>query len=68
LCPPYFEKGSATHGSDPPTFCVPPNFVVPRKICFTHVIKTKFLPPIIYFSPANLKSYGPGGNWLIVFE
>jgi len=41
---------------------------VPRKICFTHVIKTKFLPPIIYFSPANLKGYGPGGNWLIVFE
>jgi len=39
----------------------PPKFVVPRKICFKHAIKTKILPPKMYFAPQSLKpDYGPG--------
>ena len=32
----------------------PQNFVVPWKICFKHIIKTKILPPKMYFAPTNL--------------
>jgi len=43
--------------SYPPKFLSPPNFVVPTKICFKHVIKTKFL----IFPPQTLKpGYRPG--------
>jgi len=30
---------------NPNIFCVSPNFVVLRKICFKHMIKTKIFPP-----------------------
>jgi len=29
----------------------PPNWVVPRKICFIHIIITKIFSPKIYFAP-----------------
>ena len=33
-------------GQSPPNFLrVPPNFLVPRKICFKNIIKTKIVPP-----------------------
>ena len=34
-----------SHGgiASPNTFCAHPNFVVPRKMCFKHIIKTKVL-------------------------
>ena len=43
----------------------PPNFVVPRKFGFKHVIKTKILPPLkIHFAPPQtLKpGYWPGAR------
>jgi len=33
----------------PKPFLYPPNFVVLRKICFKHMIKTKIIPPKIVF-------------------
>jgi len=33
----------------------PPNFLVPRKICFKNLINTKIVPPLkMYFAPSNL--------------
>jgi len=33
-------------GAVPPKFLLcPPNFLVPRKICFKYIIKTKIVPP-----------------------
>jgi len=34
-----------TGGQCPQIFCALPNFVVLRKICFKHMIKTKLFPP-----------------------
>jgi len=43
----------------PKDFCaLPPNFIVPRKICFKHVNTTKTLPPKGVFSPPpNLETW-----------
>jgi len=35
----------------------PPNCIVPTKICFKHIIKTKSCPPKMYFAPPNLKTW-----------
>jgi len=44
-------------------FCVPPYFVVPRKICFNDIINTIIFPPKNLFSPHGLNpGCGPGGN------
>ena len=53
------SHGGAFGGSSPPNyFCAPPNFLVPRKICFKNMIKTKIVPPLkIYFAPPNIKTW-----------
>ena len=39
----------------------PKNFVVPRKICFKHIIKTNIAPKMVFCHPETLKpGYGPG--------
>ena len=44
----------------PPSLLYPPNLVMPRKISFKHIIKTKVFPLKMYFAPEHLKpDYGP---------
>jgi len=39
-------------GSAPQIFLYPANFVVPRKLYFKHIIKTKIFPPKnVFFTP-----------------
>ena len=44
-------------GHWPLNLFVPPNFFVPRKIYFRHIIKTKVLNPKNVFCPQNLKTW-----------
>jgi len=51
------HSGSVT----PNLFFALPNFVVLRKICFKHMIKSKIFRLKMYFAPQTLKpGYGPG--------
>jgi len=55
----YFSVKLAVHeatGPSKPIFCVPTNFIVPRKICFKHIIKTTILTPENVFSLQNLQT------------
>jgi len=42
----------------PLNVCAPPNFAVPRRICFKHTVETKILPPknVLYHHP-DLKTW-----------
>jgi len=50
-----------SHGRRVPKFLFdPPNWFVPKEICFNYFFKTKILLPKIYFPTQTLKSsYGP---------
>jgi len=61
------RRHGGIRGQLPPNlFYAPLNFVVLRKICFKHIIKTKIFPPKMYFSPQTLKlGYGPGSDKIV---
>jgi len=53
------ENQARSHGG-----VFPPNFVVPRKICFKHIVKPKILPPqkCIVLHQILKPGYGPAEN------
>ena len=55
--------GRGIRGQNPQVFVPLPNFVVSRKICLKHIVKTKILSPKNVFSPKTLKpDYVPAKN------
>jgi len=60
------RHGGAFGGNYPQIFIVPPNFVVLRKICFKHMIKTKSFPLKMHFAPQTSKpDCGPGSAKIV---
>jgi len=61
------DTGEGISGQLPPNrFCASPKFVVLRKICFKHMVKTKIFPPKNAFSLLTLKSsHGPGSAKIV---
>jgi len=60
------RHGGAFGAVTPNLFCALPSFVVLRKICFKHMIKTKIVRLQMYFAPQTLKpGYGPGSAKIV---
>jgi len=67
-----YEKGvrqassywGGIQGQRPPNFfCAPPKFLVPRKICFKNIIKTKIVPSKNVFCPSKPQNLATGLVW-----
>ena len=63
VCPPCpfgtrpVATGRAFRGSASHNFWAPSNFIVPRKICLKHIIKTKNFPPPRMHLASNFKTW-----------
>jgi len=53
ICVVHRPVGMGAFGAMPQIFLCPPNCVVPRKICFKHIMKTKILPSKNIFCPTK---------------